>query len=922
MWLFCHTSGAQRAGGAEAVSAWDVSLGRSSALLAMVWTLILTLAGGAAAQPRSPYSLAQGLSAGYSVDIDESGCTTPSGTCAGGSGGSLQASGQGNVNYGYNQECASSQDGGPFSIGHYPPLNCAQVSRGYASAGSPEQPSGFWFTGNQNCVNAGRAFSGSTFTWNVQLPQSGYWHVDGYIPEWTSYGFGNQYNLTADDGQSQTNFTQQTYHGHWVSLFASHPFTAAQTYMVQLSLVDGADSNCHYQIADQVRWVFDKPFVPTNTSRPLITGSATVGQTLTATTGTWTNYPTSYSYEWQACSSAGTACAPIAGATHHTYRLTSHDLGRRILVQETASNAGGPSSPALSAPTKTVTAAVPRNLARPTISGKPQFGQTLTEIHGRWTNAPTSFNYRWQRCDTLGTNCVPIAGARSRSYRVTSASIGHTIDVVETARNTAGSGAPSTSFETLIVDARKGRNIPACPTRKSAATGDRAVAKLPPSRGASLRPRGSAITLPSAIRRTTGHARRFTLSIPLTPGTQKFLNDKCSKPLEGSGYVNFAQQAARWHITLPQRSQGILQVIAIRGLTWVQAPGLLRGKRRHNWLLLNTRRDYVTFNHIPLLRDLAVLTNPLRSVELLKSLRAHGAATRASDTSSGDPTISSECNNGAPVVHDQTPDAQALTWDHTIGLKATEAALSSWTKDEVSVAAKESGLCEVSLSVTNIHQEGFDVQIEFKNPVPQRQIGSPKTSVTTTWTETIHYEFPKCADGTWKGTSHTKLTYPPSAPVSFSNQYGGGAMTLEISGDTAFLQSDESFDGTLTAPWPQFVLSPDGSLEVIDPETVFLSSFTRHIDATGEAVISGDEFSATVAGGSVFTEAAPPTTPNEGVFPRSYTLTGTFSCPDSLSVDSSVLDHIDFHKTLPSLLTPIPKSVSWEEQIQVQSSAS
>ena len=127
-------------------------------------------------------------------------------------------------------------------------------------AGSPEQPSGFWFTGNQNCVNAGRRFSGSSFTWHVQTPQTGYWHVEAYIPSWTSYGWGDRYTLTSADGQFENYpLVQQAYHGQWVQLFGPHQFTANQDYTVALGLADGSDSYCHYQMADQMKWVYDGP---------------------------------------------------------------------------------------------------------------------------------------------------------------------------------------------------------------------------------------------------------------------------------------------------------------------------------------------------------------------------------------------------------------------------------------------------------------------------------------------------------------------------------------------------------------------------------------------------------------------------------------------------------------------------------------
>ncbi len=80
---------------------------------------------------------------------------------------------------------------------------------------------------------------------------------------------------------------------------------------------------------------------PQNTALPTITGSPVLGQTLTATTGTWTNSPTTYSYAWQSCSSGG-ACSPVGGNAS-TYQLVSSDVGHTINVTVGAGNsAGGP----------------------------------------------------------------------------------------------------------------------------------------------------------------------------------------------------------------------------------------------------------------------------------------------------------------------------------------------------------------------------------------------------------------------------------------------------------------------------------------------------------------------------------------------------------------------------------------------------
>lgn len=75
---------------------------------------------------------------------------------------------------------------------------------------------------------------------------------------------------------------------------------------------------------------------PVNTVAPAITGTMTVGQTLTLGNGTWTGDATiTYTYQWFANGVA------IAGATSGTYVLTSAELGKRIAAVVRASNAAG-----------------------------------------------------------------------------------------------------------------------------------------------------------------------------------------------------------------------------------------------------------------------------------------------------------------------------------------------------------------------------------------------------------------------------------------------------------------------------------------------------------------------------------------------------------------------------------------------------
>jgi hypothetical protein len=190
---------------------------------------------------------------------------------------------------------------------------------------------------------------------------------------------------------------------------------------------------------------------PANTSPPTITGTARVGETLTAQNGTWTNSPTAFQYQWQRCNTAGASCVNIAGAVQRTYLLTSADAGRTMRVRVTGINAEGATN-ARSAPTAVVQpSAAPRNSARPTIAGDPEVGQELTAEEGTWTNSPTSFGYQWQRCDVDAISCVVVAGATGKTYGVRAADVGFRLRVEVTARNANGSGSALSNPSGIVV---------------------------------------------------------------------------------------------------------------------------------------------------------------------------------------------------------------------------------------------------------------------------------------------------------------------------------------------------------------------------------------------------------------------------------------------------------------------------------------
>ena len=101
---------------------------------------------------------------------------------------------------------------------------------------------------------------------------------------------------------------------------------------------------------------------PANTLPPAISGTATEGQTLTVSTGTWTSAATvAFTYDWYRCGFAGSPCVAIETATAPTYTLTAHDVGRTLRATVTATDVNG-SNAATAAPTATVAALEPETV--------------------------------------------------------------------------------------------------------------------------------------------------------------------------------------------------------------------------------------------------------------------------------------------------------------------------------------------------------------------------------------------------------------------------------------------------------------------------------------------------------------------------------------------------------------------------------
>ncbi len=194
---------------------------------------------------------------------------------------------------------------------------------------------------------------------------------------------------------------------------------------------------------------------PSNTALPVISGTAQDGQTLSASTGSWTGTPPfSYTYQWESCNAAGSSCANISGATAATLALNPTYVGDTTRVVVTASNQAGPGQAATSAATSVVTALAPSNTAVPVINGTAQDGQTLSTTTGTWSGTPPlSYAYQWQSCNGSGGSCSNIAGATASTLTLSSSLVGETVRVIVTASNSAASTPADSQATTQITAA-------------------------------------------------------------------------------------------------------------------------------------------------------------------------------------------------------------------------------------------------------------------------------------------------------------------------------------------------------------------------------------------------------------------------------------------------------------------------------------
>jgi hypothetical protein len=127
---------------------------------------------------------------------------------------------------------------------------------------------------------------------------------------------------------------------------------------------------------------------------PSISGDPRVGETLTASPGTWGPAPVTLAYQWYADDEA------IAGATGQTYVVQADDLGAQLKVVVRGTKPGyNPATASALAPEMVEAGVI--TPGTPTVSGTPRVGETLTAEPGTWGPDGVALEYEWFADGTL-----------------------------------------------------------------------------------------------------------------------------------------------------------------------------------------------------------------------------------------------------------------------------------------------------------------------------------------------------------------------------------------------------------------------------------------------------------------------------------------------------------------------------------------
>lgn len=188
--------------------------------------------------------------------------------------------------------------------------------------------------------------------------------------------------------------------------------------------------------------------------QPEISGTAAIGVTLKAVTGSWSPTPASLTVQWYR------GGLPIGSATGDEYQVTAEDVGKAITVAQTATAEGYQPLTKVSSPTAEVPSGTLNAPTEIAVEGTYAVGNTVTAEPGDWSPSPDSYTYQWSRDGSQ-------LSASTSSYVLTAADQGHEVTVRVTAHKAGYTDAWADSASAVIA---KGTLVGSQPTVTGSAT--------------------------------------------------------------------------------------------------------------------------------------------------------------------------------------------------------------------------------------------------------------------------------------------------------------------------------------------------------------------------------------------------------------------------------------------------------------------
>ena len=270
------------------------------------------------------------------------------------------------------------------------------------------------------------------------------------------------YQWIGSDGSADTDITGAT-----GSSYTLVDADEGQAIKVEVTFADDA-GNGESLTSGATATVAARPNSPA-TGAPTISGTAQVGETLTAYTSGIADADgltnVSYSYQW--VRNDGSTDTDVQDATGSTHTLVDADEGQTIKVEVTFADDAGNGESLTSGATGLV-AARPNTPATgaPTISGTTQVGEMLTASTSGIADADgltnVAYSYQWVRND--GSSDTDIGNATGGTYALVDADEGQAIKVKVSFTDDAGNEESLASGATATVAARPNTPATGAPT--------------------------------------------------------------------------------------------------------------------------------------------------------------------------------------------------------------------------------------------------------------------------------------------------------------------------------------------------------------------------------------------------------------------------------------------------------------------------